>query len=181
MKRSLAAGLVWLLMPAIASAQTDPTPLADFTSLCEETASTGFNWKDGAWVQVNFKPRKYLVRKVSNAADRPQLERYQDDGCSSSKRSTEWNLEGIVATADGCYSIANVGEKPSFEWCGELYGQQGNGWEVLNITCSGSTNFYFAPDGLFHRSSIHGEVTPSPVWGGKDSLAVSHGKCTIIQ
>ncbi len=182
MRRVLVVGLAALLMPAIASAQTEPTSLADFTSLCEETASTGFNWDNGAWVQVNFKPEKYIVRKVSNAEDRPQLEGYQVDGCASSKRSKDWNARGVVATMDGCYSVADIGEKQSFEWCGEAYSKlPGSTWEVANITCRGNTNFYFAPNGLFHRSSIHGDVALGSVWPDKDSLAVSHGKCTVIQ
>lgn len=184
MRRVLVVGLAAVLIPAMAAAQTEPAPLADFTSLCEETASTGFNWKNGTWVQVNFKPEKYIVRKVSNAEDRPKLEQYEYDGCQYSKRGNDLNVDSAVAQYDGCYGVANVGEKPSFEWCRETYGQVGGAWVVLNITCSGSTNFYFAPDALFYRSSLHGDVTLkpiSPLLADKPSLALSHGKCTVIQ
>ena len=168
MRRVLVVGLAALLMPAMASAQTEPTPLADFTSLCEETASTGFNWEGGEWVQRNFSPQKFIVRKINRAEDRPK--QGYDNLC----------LEANREEGQGCYSVAPPGEPQRFRWCDEYldHGAWGN---LTRIDCSATlwfNVFSFLPSGPFQRSFFPWEEVQSR---GSARLTLGHGKCTIIQ
>lgn len=168
MRRVLVFAFAALLVPAIASAQTEPTPLADFTSLCEETASTGFNWEGGGWVQRNFSPQKFVVRKINKAEDRP--EQGYDNLCLESNRKG----------SQGCYSVAPPGEPQRFRWCSEHL-DEGTSGTVARIDCSAPlpfTTFVFLPNGPFQRSFFPLEEAKSRV---KLPLTLSHGQCTVIQ
>jgi len=155
-------------MPAMAAAQTEPTPLADFTSLCEETASTGFNWEGGEWVQRNFSPQKFIVRKINKAEDRPK--QGYDNLC----------LEANRKGGQGCYGVAPPGETQRFRWCSE-YLDEGTSGTLTRIDCSAPlpfTEFVFLPSGPFQRSFFPWEEARSM---GGARLALGHGKCTVIQ
>jgi len=168
MRRVLVVGLAALLMPAMAAAQTEPTPLADFTSLCEETASTGFNWEGGEWVQRNFSPQKFIVRKINKAEDRPK--QGYDNLC----------LEANRKGGQGCYGVAPPGETQRFRWCSE-YLDEGTSGTLTRIDCSAPlpfTEFVFLPSGPFQRSFFPWEEARSM---GGARLALGHGKCTVIQ
>ena len=177
MRRVLVVGFAALLMPVMASAQTEPAPLADFTSLCEEAASTGFNWDNGAWVQVNFKPEKYIVRKVSKVPEEAINQCHGEPD----------RVEGpYLRRLEGCYSFAVLGEKPSYEWCVEWSAGKDNLWTLWFVECNRALSLKFLPTGPFNFSRWSG-VAQFPLNtivdddGYQEALKVSHGKCTIIQ
>jgi hypothetical protein len=174
MRRVLIVALSAALIPAVAAAQTEPTPLADFTSLCEETARTGFIRLGDAWDQSEFPPESFVVRKVSNAADRQALWDYCTSGSRKEAIATRWSFSTV-----GCY---RVGRPLPFIWCDEFYQQQRGVWAISGITCGDTV---FVPQGFFHSSRVtyapSADRTGDSIIEGYRTLEVSYGKCSLIQ
>lgn len=88
-----------------------------------------------------------------------------------------------LKTLMGCYSTSKIGESTYSKWCKELYTKEDGSWDLWNIDCTDDKFgelIALRPDGGFIRHHISGNVDPHPRNDYKDSLTISHGKCSII-
>ena len=79
---------------------------------------------------------------------------------------------------NACLKFATLGQKtPIIMGCREMHSRaEGTGPWVIHYACP-DDNFYFEPNGHFHRGYFHGFVEDKPKDDRKDSLIVSVGKC----
>ena len=163
--------------------------LTSLQQLCVVDQATGFNWNNGNWVLTRFVEEKYVVVKVeipeytSDAARK--LFEAQDFGaffkwasCKSDEFGEEIELdEGKFYNA--CLQVQRIGDKePVFKRCREMHTKlDGSASWSISYTCD---DFHLEPNGLFHRAYVHGDVSPNPEGGTKDSLVLSVGKCASI-
>lgn len=145
-----------------------------FSSLCIEDDSTGFIWRNGTWEQTRFYTKKYLYKKVKS-------QKY----CNSTKVDKKYKDDKYrtVKWAKGCYEIGEFGAKHrnTIE-CDELWYLYPNGNIELNfVQCY---DVEFQPNGNFARSNNHTQFDDFDIYGKKykvkDSLFVSHGKCSRL-
>mgnify|MGYP003654778154 CR=1 FL=1 len=171
-------GSATLHMTAIAEDEA----IRSFSSLCIEEDSVGFNWEDSDWQQVNFKKDTLIVRKLAGQA----LEDASASGqCVEFMRPKDRIYEDAgLKTLIGCYSTSKIGKVAYPKWCEELYTKADGSWELWNIDCTDNQLgelISFRPNGGFIRHHISGNVDPNPKNDYKDSLSISHGKCSIIE
>ena len=57
--------LVLLAFSSVSIEATGDAIKSDFTALCSETHSAGLQWKNGDWHETTFRPRTYIVQKVT--------------------------------------------------------------------------------------------------------------------
>jgi len=157
-----------------------------FTSLCIAEKSTGFNWKKGQWVEVTFRPEKYLVVKIPLRDWDPNKYKEallsKEPACLGKYLSyTQSKLKYYGGYRRfGCYNIRTFGSKYSI--AGSRLCEESWDWSdetVLEKVRCEST--YFKPDGNFTRSSIHDNLASKPENNYKDSLSLSVGSCSVIK
>ena len=163
-------------------------PLTILRQLCIADHGTGFNWKNGAWMQVNYVEPKYVVLKVDYPSTFPEeslgdeFMRYLYctlvfDGESG------MNLE-TFKSYNACLRVQQVGEEHSTYFaCTENHSQdKETGRWGINFSCSnnGFDAFHMRPNGRFHKGHIHGNVQDKPKDDYKDSLTIYVGKCVDI-
>ena len=161
MFKSLATGILLMLLSshgALNAQQTSPKP---FKTLCVSEKETGFNWVSGDWVQANFKPEeKILIQKIVGSAPtcKPDVK------------------DGMFGTT-GCYLIKSLGTSPTFlgipENCDEI--SEKNSLKVVHCP-----KISFHPNGRFIRFPWHADISDNPKNGNKDSLILAVGKCSRI-
>jgi hypothetical protein len=164
-------------MSLTAEAQTTAPVVKPFMALCETTESVGFNWEQGRWVQVTFKPERYVVKKIIDfeVGEQP-------DG--SANLCAAWRKPSAIEESDislrgGCYSISEPGEKQFFKWCEETQTLRDGKWALRLISCDDlGAEFNFLPDEFFTNSTGAGAIEKNVK--SKDSMAVGHGKCSTI-
>ena len=159
-----------------------------FTSLCIADSSTGFKWDNNDWESVNFTPgEKDLVKRL-NPSD---IKNYQ---CSQTKnREIDYfyinqaiNEPQLVRY--GCYTIKPFGSDFDDNYptdCHELWSTFKRVSEDIDpkirrlesVQCW-DRNFYFSPNGRFHKASLNGDVRSAIQF--KDSLSLSEGKCSTL-
>jgi len=163
-------------------------PLTILRQLCIADHGTGFNWKSGAWTQVNYVEPKYVVLKVNYPSDFPEdslgdeFRRYMH--CTivfGEERSL--SLE-TFKSYNSCLKVQEVGEEhSSYFACKEFHSQdeESGKWRV-SFSCSknGFDAFHMRPNGQFHKGYIHGNVHDKPENDYKDSLTIYVGKCVDI-
>lgn len=169
------------ILAAIAlAAMTGQTMAA--TYLCVEDASTGFNWKDGRWVQTNFYEHQNIVRKHSLSDD---IAVRCFNTLARSGRSTEPVVDLYVETVKsgfGCYSQARIGEEVddmSVTPCQETYFED----KLRSVRCEEGlfTKFKFEPAGEFILTrNYSAPITPVDPTRDRDSLLMAVGKCSVI-
>ena len=109
---------------------------------------------------------------VSDAKSGDCLYEYTEEHASSIDQSNEIGIDY------GCYNIRRFGStfySHESELCVDF--SRGRDKELEVIMCE---NFSFLPNGAFHASSIHSNLTPTPKDGYKDSLSVSVGTCSKL-
>lgn len=160
-------------------AQISTSTLRTFTSLCIAENSTGYNWRNGKWIQTNFNNEKYLFQKIDydekitspNITDRPLL-------CNKPDVTSIEN-NGKNAIVKACYSMREFGAQVNVlldsQNCYESYK---NG-ELEVIQCSNLGNF--KPDGLFVKLPSYISMDLSMNKEKKDSMTLVVGKCSILQ
>ena len=163
------------------AAAADDLAQERFSSICIEKEGTGFNWKNGEWVNTNFVSNTYVARKIF--PDELQAD-HNPDGCAEMLRKKPFGSNGW-ASVQACYHFGELGEDGVSFWCWENYEQKAednNTLALSRVDC----NFFgidisFEPDGPFIYSSTHAIVTRHPEDNYKDSLKISHGLCSKIE
>lgn len=165
----LAVFLVSVLLPHAMLAQS---------LLCLEEKATGFNWRNGEWVQVEFLLDKYVISKKNEG--HPSY-----GACAERIIANDGSFDlaplGTDYTARyGCYEVKKLGEEALFlNDCVETFNRAGD--KLLAVTCDGETSYRAIVDGeFFHKRTYAGG---SLLWRGmsqKDSLVMSIGKCSSI-
>ena len=145
-----------------------------FSTLCSETASTGFIWKAGHWAPSKFSLSRYRLQKLPpDRADCVFVIAREPPGFEND----------IVAIANGCYSVGAVGAEasggPSVESCGEVWLIKDGARTLLHVSCRFSRwDLVFDPEGNFQLGSVPGDVSKTPEKGA-DKLYVSLGTCEM--
>ncbi|KGO35140.1 hypothetical protein JT06_04055 [Desulfobulbus sp. Tol-SR] len=157
---------------AAALEQAQPTGLPAGTSLvCTGEQAIGFRWVKGRWKSTDFVPNRYLIEKRAAGQARTTACRDISHGAvSDAGRRT--------AVLYGCYIIRRDGdaEEGAEQVCLERWKSIGSRWVLDEVACD---NFRFLPDGWFHRTSLHGELSTGPPNDEKDPLSVSVGHCRL--
>ena len=149
-----------------------------FTVLCEEEQSTGFNWEDGGWVRTKFITSKIIIKKVK------WDEKYVFCTEQEIKNRTEYeDLKWVY----GCYESKRFGEEWSsypryaVKVCSEWWEEINDEFVLQSVKCDDSPQeINFAPNGYFHKSYFHSNLSSKPKDDYKDSLYVSVGKCSTL-
>ncbi|MFP9138566.1 hypothetical protein ACLI1C_15410 [Devosia sp. XGJD_8] len=164
MKRTILGVALAMILPAQSFA---------LTVLCAESGSTGFNWRDGKWVNSDYALDQYIVQDVS---EDPELSAY----CESTEPTATANG---ASYAERCFNLSVVGEaKSSFSTteCRTFYDATG---VAVSVRCGNSVyqTINFEPTGEFVLSRTFGIPdfqVPAPAQ--RDSLVLSVGKCSVI-
>ena len=161
----------------------------EYKALCIEEKSTGFNWINGGWKQVNFENEKYIVTKLKIYTDKSK----NPTGCkhiapkSINPDPLARIFSGLKGESGECINIRDFGEEYSEVFnrtCEEHQVKDDssrNGYLTIAIDCKAfGQNFIFDPDGKFHRTKIHTNLSTDPINDYKDSLVISVGTCTKL-
>lgn len=183
MRGALVLGLLMTCSSATAQVATGPRGASEFTSLCEEAEGTGFNWRNGGWVKTQFVEEKLIVRKLTSFEQGEQ-----PDGtfvrCFDFLKGEPFTAD-TIAWLSGCYRVGKLGqENPTTAWCTEYYRKPGKSWALDSVVCKADdfpAELSFRPDGAFTYTFTHSNVDPKPKDDYKDSLKISHGKCSTIK
>lgn len=150
-----------------------PVPAQALTVLCVEEGSTGFNWRNGDWVQTNYHLDQFIMKDVS---EDPEL------GTFCSPEPPVEDEYGVIK-GKRCFNQADVGEEPGVfgtSHCRVYYKPDmttvrtvycEGGYAEINFEAPGEfvlTRTYSAPDGAMTKSDQ------------RDSLVISVGKCSVI-
>ncbi len=180
--------LMLLSLGLISSANAVSSVDESFTSLCIADSSVGFNWENNDWKSVNFTPgEKDLVKRL-NPSD---IKNYQ---CSQTKNRendvfyTNQFINEPQLSRYGCYAIKPFGSDFDVNYpidCLEIWSTFKRVSEDIDpkirrlesVQCW-ARNFYFSPNGRFHKASLHGDVRRTIQF--KDSLSLSEGKCSTL-
>jgi hypothetical protein len=166
-------------IPIIIAAIIIATPALASTTLCVETGRTGFSWKNGEWVSVDFTVEQWIARRTT--AGDPQ-----DFGCHdrlAARGITDEIVQGQYGdSATACYVIYQVGTEPAdFDIydCRESYSDEKGMWIA---SCeSAFQDFQFGPSNEFVMSRTYAVPVYAPENAtSKDSLVVAVGKCSVI-
>ena len=88
-------------------------PLPNFSQLCIADHGTGFNWRDGAWKQVNFIEPKYVVSKIDYPNTPPEDTSDSDFiiyySCTIPLRVKEKTDYGFLKSYNICVRMQEVG------------------------------------------------------------------------
>lgn len=147
--------------------------VGDLKAICVEEKATGFNWRDGAWVQANFKPgKKILVQRLDLQAyeSKPPKERPMLCKEEPSQRF------GTITWSTGCYLIKDMGS-PTYMFNAEMCTEMFEGKVLATIQCK---RFTFHPDGAFIAFPWHVDIDTKPKDGSKDSLVLAVGTCSRL-
>lgn len=174
--RSVFCGALSVSHLILSAAEVTVDSVKPFTSLCIGENSTGFDWRGGKWMQTNFKPDKYLLKKIDyekamlspNAIDRPIL-------CN--KPSFKSYNTSALAFVKACYSFTRFGG-PSISWIeSKMCLESFRSGSFDEINCEGVGRF--KPNGLFVKlpSSTSTSLGSEPE---KDSLNLEVGTCSVL-
>ncbi len=183
MKPTFLSLFVILVFSSPAFAQiTDPKVF--FTSMCITEKSTGFNWKQGRWEYTRFKETKYIIEKLQPEEFKTGASIPKSGDCKSELEKKDARFFDDWGYSYGCYNLREFGD-PFYSHrshvCSERWKGKAPNRALESVDCVGSPEpITFAPNGWFHRASIHGYIENRPKDDYKDSLAVEVGKCAVI-
>ena len=187
----LAIATIFLATASIEAslAETDERLLlfpANSSVLCIEEQATGFNWKNKAWVQSDYRPDgKFVIRKLNPETYKDKDVRMTSKNgfmCEDPKvfpvpldLPRKGKFSGFIYA---CYEIKEVGREANFlstRRCSE-YWKEGR---LTEISCKDhSPQTYFHPDGAYIRYPWHQDIDKYA--DKKDSLILSVGSCSKI-
>jgi hypothetical protein len=174
MHHAFALFTLFLVAPVCADPSLPRLPY--FKSLCVREKETGFNWKNGDWVQANFSPGKQiLVQKidVDAAKDKAPLTENMFQPC----RPEESRDLKVVIHTTACYVVKEIGTPTTIlnvQMCTERFNYK---HALQDVRCEQVT---FQPDGGFIERPLYVDVDLHPPKDYKDSLALAVGRCTRI-
>ena len=160
--------------------------LASLQQLCIADDGTGFNWRNGGWVQTRFITPKYIVTKVEIPASWEQAEADDNEWAYFSCNSNdEEYINDTFMAYNACLKVQRIGDEwPAYHQCTEYHSKMDNGlakW-IVSFACNRQRTgtFFMKPNGHFHMSIMHGDLAPEPEDDYKDSLVIYVGKCASI-
>lgn len=137
--------------------------------LCIEDAATGFNWENDAWVQSNYFTSTYIVRTVQADEEIGEFCRAMiaSEGPQPNQRTA-------------CYALHVMGEpvtSANVTLCNEY---PPSGKDITLVRCDAAfVPYEFRTNGEFIIKRVNGGLN-APVDGGRDSLAIGVGKCSLV-
>lgn len=150
-----------------------PVPAQALTVLCVEEGSTGFNWRNGDWVQTNYHLDQFIMKDVS---EDPELGKF----CSV-EPPTEDDYGIVKGTR--CFNQTEVGDEPSpfgSSHCRVYYKPDMK--TVRTVYCEGGyaeVNFQ-APGEFVSTRTYSAPDVEMGAADSRDSLVISVGKCSVI-
>jgi hypothetical protein len=152
-------------------------------SLCKEKHSSGYNWRNGEWVEANYDTAEYIIKKIAyKDIDKSDISKSFD--CKKIDDKINDIANDIYVFADKlhrCYSVREFGKElmtVHYQICKEWYFD--NKLYSVNCYSMGEKTVTFVPNGLFVRRHIYADVTSKPNKDYKDSMVLSHGVCATI-
>jgi hypothetical protein len=145
------------------------------SSLCIEEQSTGFAWRGGNWIGVDFASSKFIVKKIDPVKGWGNcvLEEPKDDTVNPNH-----------PTLSRCYNVREFGGEYNpldSRFCTEFYSGEGDFFKLTHIICTdGTRRLVFKPDGWFHRGHTHEQIGNNPKDDYKDSLTIVVGHCATM-
>jgi hypothetical protein len=174
-----AAGFTLLVscQGGLAAAESQPAGLSPGTTMtCESEQSIGFRWVKGQWKSTDFIADRYvIVKRSARQAGR------EKGGCLGMSAAVLVDRQSGEARLSGCYAIRRAEEGPESAreyLCSERLRRENGRWLVRAIVCD---RFAFRPDGWFHRTSLHDDLTDRPQDDSKNPLSVSVGHCRTLR
>lgn len=166
-----------IAIPFFATAQITTSSIKPFTSLCIADNSTGYNWRNGKWIKVNFNPKRYLLQKLDYEKQMISVD-IIDMPLSCEKPNANIIDEikkNVIVKA--CYSLREFGSKINLladsQNCYESFKNN----ELELIQCPGLGNF--KPDGLFVKLPTYISMDLSNN-NEKDSITLDVGNCSSL-
>tara|TARA_R110002012_G_C11365234_1_gene581344 strand:+ start:116 stop:634 length:519 start_codon:yes stop_codon:yes gene_type:complete len=152
-------------------------------SLCKEKHSSGYNWVNGEWIDVNYQLETYIIKKLHyKDINNNDVCRYGiNENESIEKVETFESLLGEAAYIKRCYSIKSLGEEENytnFNVCSEHYNKN----ELTHIFCRPllHSDMAFNINGLFVLRHWEPDLNKNPKNDYKSSIQTSHGVCGTI-
>ena len=149
------------------------TELLPFRAICASEKETGFNWRNGQWVQSTFRSgTQTIVQKIDlkKNSELPLLER------ANQCKTEAPRIFGTWTESRGCYLIKEVGS-PKTTLHGEMCSEHFVSSTLLKIVCKSMT---FVPDGNYSSSPEYSDISSNPKNDYKDSLVLAVGQCSRL-
>lgn len=164
MKRAILGVALAVILPAQSFAMT---------VLCVENSSAGFNWREGEWVNAEYKPEQYIVQDVTGD---PVLGEY----CQPTPPKA--GMYGVV-TGTRCFNQSTVGEEKSVfatTSCRIVY--KPDMTTIKTAYCEGGyAEIKFEPTGEFVMTRTYAAPdSEHTAVAQRDSLVLSVGKCSVV-
>ena len=144
--------------------------------MCEPESQTGFNWKNGTWVDAKFKERKRLFKKLPLTKNNCPYDNVEPEDNDLSKNLPKRKV---------CIATYLFGETPNKigNVCEEYYTKYNGQW-ISQIVCAGkglrNPKAAISPNGLYHLATLNFNLLPNPPDDYKDSQYIEWGKCATI-
>jgi hypothetical protein len=145
--------------------------------MCEAELSTGFDWGNGTYRKQTFKREKHIFKKIEPF-----------EGCYGFKYSPHENylsLKHTFGSRQVCIKHHIFGEEPRKKGgkCSEGYNDREDGNWDITISCKDTIftpEVRLSPNGFYHLSFLHSNVSSKPKNDSKDSQFIEWGKCATI-
>tara|TARA_B100000315_G_scaffold41169_1_gene35985 strand:+ start:171 stop:758 length:588 start_codon:yes stop_codon:yes gene_type:complete len=152
-----------------------PLVPVDTVIMCESELRTGFDWENGTYRKSTYKREKHILKKVEPYG-----------GCFGFKFNPHLNyLLTTYGSRRVCIKHHVFGEEPDIKGgeCSESYKKREGGTWNITISCEKgifTPEIRLSPNGFYHRSSLHNDVSSKPENNYKDSQYIEWGKCATI-
>jgi len=155
-----------------------PLVPVDTVIMCESELLTGFGWENGTYRKSTYKKQKHILKKIEPF-----------EGCYMYK----FNLHSNYISPNNSFGARRVcikhhifGEEPNKNGgvCLESYKKREGGTWDIRISCAENIPYTpeirLSPNGFYHLSNLHGNVSSKPKNNYKDSQHIEWGKCATI-
>jgi len=149
------------------------------TSLCVDSGTTGFDWANGEWQQMNFETGSYLIKEIA-PEDPIGLSCYASLFSERLRSETDGPVE--FGPAWSCFGRTDVGtqmDETDVTRCRKFVVADGKNGSV-NCTYAGVVEYQFQPTGEIVTTRTYAALLTPSATGSRDSLAISVGKCTVV-
>lgn len=168
--------LIFIIFSFQAVAEMTAKEIKPFTSLCQEEASTGFNWKNGKWHKTNFSEEKLIIKKL------PVSQLGQNTPFCNSISESPKRVTDNIWYREGCYNVRNRNDEysPVFSTiCKEFYKE--NKFDSISCDTLFGPKIDFSPNGNFIATKVPVNIESAPKGDQKGSLSISVGFCSSIE
>ena len=154
-----------------------PLVPVDTVIMCESEMSTGFDWENGTYRKSTYKKKKHILKKIEPF-----------EGCYGFKFNPHVNylsLKYSFGARRVCIKHHIFGEEPNKKGgeCSESYKKREGGTWDIRISCEDTSytpEIRLSPNGFYHLSFLHDDVSSKPKNNYKDSQYIEWGKCATI-